>query len=92
VNNDSRIITAATLVALAGGVMAFFVLTDRGRHALRRVGPALDDVSHSFEDVRTIAQKLDRLVREAGAMVTDFRDVMPPTHGDDDLERPLDSA
>ena len=87
-NNDSRIITAATLVALAGGVMAFFVLTDRGRHALRRVGPALDDVSHSFEDVRTIVQKLERVVQEANAMVTDFRDAMPSMHDDDDPERP----
>ena len=91
-NNDSRIITVATLVALAGGVMAFFVLTDRGRHALSRVGPALDDVSHSFADVRTIVQKLNRVVREASAMVTDFRDVMPSTDGDDDPELPPDSA
>lgn len=87
-DNDTRTVTTATLIALAGGVMAFFVLTDRGRDALRRMGPALDDVSHSFEDVRTIVQKLDRVVQEASAMVTDFRDAMPPMHADDDSERP----
>ena len=83
-DNDTRTITTATLIALAGGVMAFFVLTDRGRDALRRMGPALDDVSHSFEDVRTIVQKLERVVQEANALVADFRDAMPPMHGDDD--------
>jgi hypothetical protein len=77
VDKDARIITTATLIALAGGAMAFFMLTDRGRDALRHMGPALDDVSQSFEDVRTIVQKLERVVQEANAMVTDFRDAMP---------------
>ena len=87
-DKDARIITTATLIALAGGVMAFFVLTDRGRDALRRMGPALDDVSHSFEDVRTIVQKLERVVQEANTMVTDFRDAMPSMDDDDDQEHP----
>lgn len=88
VDKDNRIITAATLIALGGGIMAFFVLTDRGRNALRSVGPALDDVSNSFEDVRKIVRKLERVVQEANTMVADFRDAMPSMHDDDDQQRP----
>lgn len=87
-NNDTRTITTATLVALAGGAMAFCVLTDRGRDALRHMGPALDDVSHSLEDLRTVVQKLERVVQEANTLVTDFRDAIPSMHADDDQERP----
>jgi methyl-accepting chemotaxis protein len=88
VDDDPRLVTTATLVALAGGVLAFFALTNRGRDALRRVGPALDDVSHTLDEVRTVIQKIDRVVQEANAMVTDIRDVMPSMHIDDDLENP----
>jgi hypothetical protein len=88
VDDDPRLVTTATLVALAGGVLAFFALTNRGRDALRRVGPALDDVSHTLDVVRTVIQKIDRVVQEANAMVTDIRDVMPSMHIDDDLENP----
>ena len=87
-DDDPRLVTTATLVALAGGVLAFFVLTDRGRGALRHVGRALDDAAHSLEDVRTIAQKLDRVVQETNAMVTEIREAMPSMHIADDLESP----
>lgn len=87
-DDDPRLVTTATLVALAGGVLAFFALTNHGRHALRRVGPALDDVSHTLDEVRTIVQKLDRVVQEANDMVTEIRDVMPSTHIDDDQASP----
>ena len=63
-DDDPRLVTTATLVALAGGVLAFFALTNRGRDALRRVGPALDDVSHTLDEVRTVIQKIDRVVQE----------------------------
>jgi hypothetical protein len=88
VDDDPRLVTTATLVALTAGVLAFFALTDRGRDALRRVGPALDDVSHTLHEVRTIVQKIDRVVQEANAMVTDIRDVMPSINIDDDLDSP----
>jgi len=84
VDDDTRLVTTATLVALAGGVIAFFALTDRGRNTLRQVGPALDDVSHTLEEVRTIVQKLDRAVQKANTMVTEIRDVMPSMATDDE--------
>ena len=91
-DNHTRLVTTATLVALVGGVTAFFALTDRGRDALRQVGPALDDVSHTLEEVRTIVQKLNRVVQEATAMVTDIRDVVPSLYADDELEHPPSGA
>ena len=76
-DEETREITGATLVALAGGMIAFFVMTDRGRHALRRVGPALDDVSHTLQEIRAIVKKIDGVVQEAQVMVTDVRAVLP---------------
>ena len=70
-------ITGATLVALAGGMTAFLVMTDRGRHTLRSVGPALDDMSSTLQEVRSIVQKIDGVVQEAQAMVTEARAVLP---------------
>ena len=68
-----RVITGAALVLLAGGAIAFLALTDRGRNTLRRVGPALDDVSRTLEDVRSIVRKIDGVVQEAHAAVADLR-------------------
>jgi uncharacterized protein YoxC len=77
VDDDTRAITGATLVALAGGMIAFLVMTDRGRHTLQSVGPALDDVSRTLQDIREIIRKIDGVVHEAQAMVTDVREVLP---------------
>ena len=71
-----RVITGAALVLLAGGAIAFLALTDRGRSTLRRVGPALDDVSRTLEDVRSIVRKIDGVVQEAHAAVADLRAVL----------------
>ena len=68
-----RVITGAALVLLAGGAIAFLALTDRGRNTLRRVGPALDDVSRTLEEVRTIVRKIDDIVQEAHEAVVDLR-------------------
>ena len=68
-----RVITGAALVLLAGGAIAFLALTDRGRNTLRRVGPALDDVSRTLEEVRSIVRKIDGIVQEAHAAVVDLR-------------------
>lgn len=76
-DEETREIAGATLVALAGGMIAFFVMTGRGRHTLRRVGPALDDVSRTLQEVREIVRKVDGVVQEAQALVTDARDVLP---------------
>ena len=76
-NEDTRVITGATLVAVAGGMMAFLVLTDRGQDALRRVGPALDDVSRTLQEIRSIVQKIDGVVKEAEATLTDVRAALP---------------
>ena len=76
-DDDTRAITGATLVALAGGMIAFLVMTDRGQHALHRVGPALDDVTRTLQEVREIVRKIDGVVQEAQAMVTDVREVLP---------------
>ena len=78
-NEDTRVITGATLVALAGGSMAFLAFTDRGRDALRRVGPALDDVSHTLQEIRSIVRKIDGVVQEAEATLTDVRAALPST-------------
>ena len=71
-----RVITGATLVLLAGGAIAFLALTDRGRNTLRRVGPALDDVSRTLEEVRSIVRKIDGIVQEAQTAVADLRAVL----------------
>ena len=76
-DEETRAITGATLVALAGGIIAFFVMTDRGRHTLRRVGPALDDVSRTLQEVRSIVQKIDGVVQEAQATLADVRAALP---------------
>jgi uncharacterized protein YoxC len=76
-DEETQEIAGATLVALAGGVIAFFLMTDRGRHTLRSVGPALDDVSRTLKEVRAIVRKVDGVVQEAQALVTDARDVLP---------------
>ena len=76
-DDDARLIATATLVALAGGAIAFFAFTRRGRHALRQVGPALDNVWHTLDEVRAIARSLDRVAQEAGATVAHIRDAMP---------------
>ena len=68
-----RVITGAALLLLAGGAIAFLALTDRGRDALSRVGPALDDVSRTLEEVRSIVRKIDGIVQEAHAAVVDLR-------------------
>jgi uncharacterized protein YoxC len=77
VDEDTQAITGAALIALAGGMIAFLVMTDRGRHALQRVGPALDEVSRALQDIREIVRKIDGVVHEAQAMVTDVREVLP---------------
>lgn len=82
-DDNARILTTATLVTLAGGVIAFFALTKSGRRALRQVGPALDNVWHTLDEVRTIVQSVDRVAREASATVADVRDAMPSTLKDD---------
>ena len=76
---ETRVTTGATLVALAGGMIAFLVLTNLGRGALRRVSPALDDVSSTLQEVREIVHKIDGVVQEAQAMVADVRAVLPST-------------
>ena len=76
-DEDTQAIAGATLIALAGGMIAFLVMTDRGRHTLQRVGPALDEVSRALQDIREIVRKIDGVVHEAQAMVTDVRDVLP---------------
>ena len=83
-DEDTRVITGATLVALAGGMVAFLAFTGRGRDALRHVGPALDDVSNTLHDIRAIVQKVEGLVRETQATVTDFRAAFPSTNTPDD--------
>ena len=80
----TRVITGATLVGLAGGMMAFLVLTNRGRDALHRVGPALDDVSRTLQEVRSIVLKIDEVVQEAQATVTDVRAVLSSKRTPDD--------
>lgn len=72
-DEQNRAIAGAALVALAGGMMAFLLLTDRGRDALRRVGPALDDVSRTLEEVRSIVRKIDDVVQEAQVTIADVR-------------------
>ena len=76
-DEETRVITGATLVAVAGGIMAFLMMTNLGRGALRGVGPALDDVSCTLQEVRTIVHKIDDVVQEAQAMVADVRAVLP---------------
>lgn len=76
-DDDARVLTTATLVALAGGVIAFFALTNRGRRALRHVGPALRNVSHTLDEVRTILQNVDRVAQEGTAMVDEIRTAIP---------------
>ena len=83
-DEDTRVITGATLVALAGGMVAFLALTGRGRDALRQVGPALDNVSNTLHDIRAIVQKVEGLVQEAQATVTDFRAAFPSMNTPDD--------
>ena len=82
-DDDSRIRTTATLVALAGGVIAFFALTRSGRQALRQVGPALDNVWHALDEVRAILRSFDRMAQEARGTVDDIRDAMPSVPKDD---------
>jgi hypothetical protein len=62
--------------ALAGSMMAFFVCTDRGRDALRRAGPALDDLAHTLEELRSIVQKVDGGVQEARLVIADIQDAL----------------
>ena len=78
-DEDTRAITGAMLVALAGGMIAFLALTDRGQRTLRHVGPALDDVSRTLQEVRSIVQKIDGVVQEAQATLTDVRATLPST-------------
>ncbi|MDA1183012.1 MAG: hypothetical protein O2930_00005 [Acidobacteria bacterium] len=82
-DDDARVLATAALVALAGGVIAFFALTDRGRRALRQVSPALHNVTDALDEVRTIVQNLDRVAQEGTAMIADLRDAMPSMRKDD---------
>lgn len=77
-DEDTRVVTGATLVALAGGTMAFLAFTDRGRNALRHVGPALDDVSRTLQEIRSIVRKVEGVVQEAQATLADVRAAFPP--------------
>lgn len=72
-NEQTRVLTGAMMRAIAGSMMAFFGFTDRGRAALRRAGPALDDLAHTLEELRFIVQKVDGAVQEARLVVTDIQ-------------------
>lgn len=72
-NEQTRVLTGAMMGALAGSMMAFFAFTDRGRDALRRAGPALDDLAHTLEELRSIAQKVDGGVQEARLVAATFQ-------------------
>ena len=73
VNDRTRVITGAMIGALAGGMMVFFAFTDRGRDALRRAGPALDDLAHTLEELRSIVQAVDGSVQEARLVAADIQ-------------------
>jgi len=86
VDERAQVITGARLVALAGGMMALLVLTDRGQSTLRRVGPALDNVSRTLQEVRSIIRKIDDVVQETQAAVTDVRAALSSTRISDDSQ------
>ena len=57
VNDRSRVLTAALIGAVAGGVWGWLYMTEGGRRVRRQIEPKLDDFMRELQNVRGTVEK-----------------------------------
>jgi hypothetical protein len=57
VNDSSRVLLAAVIGALAGGVAGYLYLTDDGQRMRARLEPGLDDLSRELRRLRSTVER-----------------------------------
>lgn len=68
----SRVLTAACLGAVAGGVWGFFYLTERGRNLRDQIEPLLDDLIGEMTRVRGTVDKARTAANEGWRSLNDI--------------------
>jgi len=75
-SDQTRVVTAAAVGALIGGLAAYLVFTSHGRGLRTQVSPALDDLAELLRECRRAIRKAQQVGREASGMAEDIRTVM----------------
>jgi hypothetical protein len=71
VTDNSRVMMATLVGAVVGGGIGYLFFTGRGRHLLRQIEPALEDVARELNGFRGTVQKAAGVANEGWRLFTD---------------------
>ena len=72
-SEQSRIIGFAGIGAVVGAAVGYLFFTERGRHVLERLEPAVEDLRHEFNRFQGTIQKLGDMANEGMRVVNEFQ-------------------
>ena len=73
-SEQAKEMTIVVAGALLGSVSAYLLLTPRGGDMLHRLGPPLDELKVTINDMRHVIKKVDEVAVEGKHVVRDLED------------------
>ena len=80
--NESRMMAAGALVgALVGAAAGYLFFTDRGKHVLNRLEPAVEDLRREFTRFQSTIEKLGEMANNGIRAVNEFNSARQSSFG-----------